>query len=246
MLPTALTVCRSDLVVVGRSCRRLYHRTIDRTRSSARTCGFSGSLLSVRASIESHALLRITGRKLLVKTPPISSSALPLTCYLTVYVRDSLLFMSCHLLPNRQSRDTGTMASSVFSSCARRRAMSARLGCAGAPRSIGLSCFRSNERHASSVEFSAQISECREIVRTRLLRDSSHSCWKRSRSVRKWTSHRILLKALAEFERDFLPRFQGSSSGSYQTGTRCIEPRSICRFGSRSLFKNRCASLPTY
>ena len=86
--------------------------------------------------------------------------------------------------------------------CSGRRQAS-RFGCAGALRSRGFGCLRSDERHATSVEFFAQISECRELVRTAARFHSQ--LLRRRRSVRHWASYKFLrcvfsIQVSAEFE----------------------------------------------
>ena len=169
-------------------------------------------MLAGLVSVESQTPL---GQKLPVKTPPSSSTLLWTSlseCLLTfvtlcgthrVVSREIIVSQEqAILLPGAfgafvdlrevghrvaRSRDTRTMANS-----ARDGGQFARFGRAGAFRSRGFGRLRPGERYAASMGCSDRFSQCHEIVRTHLLRDSTHSCCGRRRSVRYWTSYRFL------------------------------------------------------
>ena len=67
------------------------------------------------------------------------------------------------------------MAGTTRPLSARDRGKLARLRCAGAPRYGGVGWRRDDKRCATSVGHSYRVSECREAVRTQLLRDSTDS-----------------------------------------------------------------------
>ena len=72
------------------------------------------------------------------------------------------------------------MAVTTRSYSARSGGKFARFRCAGAPRNEGIGWGRMDERSAASMGHSDRISECREVVQTHLLRDSTQEAFLRA------------------------------------------------------------------